>query len=542
VGGGAWLLVIALSCPSVSVVMTGIGTYALENLENHASFNFLSTLSDSDPESDFLDSPYSHHEIVCNYVDESQFVNTFCNLKNIAIMTFNIQSISAKFHEFSEMINQMGAKNCAPDVICLQELWQFPDHVDFTLTAYHNLVYKLRRNNVQGGGVGIFVKKNLKFKLLPEKSVFVDRVLESIFVEIEFDRNNTCIIGSVYRPGSHPDLTENEQFTQFTDLFSNICNEISACNSQSYIMGDINLNALLYDSCAKTTEFIDLLFSFGLLQVVSKPTRVTQNSATLIDHVITNPRSNSALLKSVIIISRISDHFPIVHFKQTNKIPAKQEFFESRDFSDANLKRFNDNLRSVDFGPVYESTDAQQSYDVFSKIFLELYEIFFPLVRKKLNRNVHKLEKWMSKGLLVSRNVKINLCKKSIANPSPATIEKFKSYRNLYNKLIKAAKKLFYEEEFQKEQANIKNTWKLINQIVNKKSKNSDPISSINLNGDIISDPKRIAEIFNEFFTSTYVSQNCSRHPPLRSEPSRRPRRPFRHPPPLLHRHPCHSN
>jgi len=54
---------------------------------------------------------------------------------------------------------------------------------------------------------------------------------------------------------------------------------------------------------------MDLLFSFGFLQNVIFPTRVSDNSATLIDHVNTN--SHFSTRKSSILVMDLSDHYPI---------------------------------------------------------------------------------------------------------------------------------------------------------------------------------------------------------------------------------------
>jgi hypothetical protein len=81
--------------------------------------------------------------------------------------------------------------------------------------------------------------------LLPSMSVFVDRVLETIFVEIHPKNSKQIIIGSVYRPGTkHPTLSTADQFSQFLDLLSNICNETSTTNTTVYVAGDFNLDAL----------------------------------------------------------------------------------------------------------------------------------------------------------------------------------------------------------------------------------------------------------------------------------------------------------
>ncbi len=104
--------------------------------------------------------------------------------KSRATVPLNIQSLPDKFNEFSEMIRFFQTKNCSPDIVCLQELWEFPDHTLLIIPGYENLLYKLRCNNVQGGGVGIYVKSGFKSNHFPLYSIFVDRVFESIFTEI----------------------------------------------------------------------------------------------------------------------------------------------------------------------------------------------------------------------------------------------------------------------------------------------------------------------------------------------------------------------
>jgi hypothetical protein len=69
---------------------------------------------------------------------------------------------------------------------------------------------------------------------------------------------------------------------------------------------------VLYNNNVVVTDYIDLLFSFGLLQIITKPTRISQHSATLIDHLITNAPSSK--FESIIITSKLSDHFLVIHF------------------------------------------------------------------------------------------------------------------------------------------------------------------------------------------------------------------------------------
>jgi hypothetical protein len=308
---------------------------ALGSLTNDPNFNFMHIFNQSNNDDEpSLDSPYNSNSIACTYMDENLFSSTYSNNCDLSILTLNIQSLPSKFTEFHEWISSLQRSNAEPDIICLQEIWQFPDHSLFNLPGYSEIIFKLRRNSVQGGGIGIYVKSGLKFIIKPQLSIFVDRVFESIFIEIQPATSPNFIVGSVYRPGNNPLLTATEQFAQFSDLFSNLCNELSSLSLNSYICGDINLDVLQFNSNTNVNDYVNLVFSYGFIQAVTYPTRISNNSATLIDHVLTNAISNS--LESVIITTKISDHFPIIHFRKNSKFKSKPNFIETRDFSQPN--------------------------------------------------------------------------------------------------------------------------------------------------------------------------------------------------------------
>ena len=90
----------------------------------------------------------------------------------------------------------------------------------------------------------------------------------------------------------------------------------SLCNVPNLILlGDLNLDALLYHENPGVQTYIDSLFSYGLLQLVCKPTRCNDNSATLIDHALTNVKS--PIYSISILTSRISDHFPVEIYRSS---------------------------------------------------------------------------------------------------------------------------------------------------------------------------------------------------------------------------------
>ena len=69
------------------------------------------------------------------------------------------------------------------------------------------------------------------------------------------------------------------------------------------MVGDFNINVLDFNESK-------LIFRHGLIPTITKPTRVTTNTATAIDHIITNSVIN-AEFKTGIIKTDISDHFAI---------------------------------------------------------------------------------------------------------------------------------------------------------------------------------------------------------------------------------------
>ena len=160
-------------------------------------------------------------------------------------MSFNIQSLQSKFNQFQEMIQNLINNNCAPDIIMLQELWRLPDPSFFDLNGY-NFINKLRKT-AQGGGVGIYIKSDYRFKALDTLSIFIDRIYESLFIEVWLTNTKKIIIGNVYRPAvNHPSFTSYEQYNQFIELFSNTLDSLTNSNSQVLIGGDFNIDVLKY--------------------------------------------------------------------------------------------------------------------------------------------------------------------------------------------------------------------------------------------------------------------------------------------------------
>ena len=125
------------------------------------------------------------------------------------------------------------------------------------------------------------------------------------------------IIGEMYRvPGT------NEK--KFLKDYGNILNTLKSENKEIIIGTDQNMDYLKINKHNNTSELLDINFDNNILPTIIRPTRVTHNSATLIDNIYVSHKL-STNYKSGIIITDISDHYPcfviINNIKQIKKEP-----------------------------------------------------------------------------------------------------------------------------------------------------------------------------------------------------------------------------
>jgi exonuclease III len=236
----------------------------LGKIEEDEVYNFLRKFIPDSNDSDFsstddVNSPYTVADFNCRYVDENSFASNIIRTdSNLSVMSLNIQSLPAKYSDLFAFITDRSIHNNAPDIICLQEVWNVLDVNLFPLPGYHPLICTLRSKS-PGGGVGIYIKSDLYFKPMPVISIFAEKILETIFVEIILLDKQKIIIGSVYRPNSkHTVVSLSEQFSQFYDFFSNILAACNDTNLETLILGDFNLDVLQLNELTNVNSYIDL--------------------------------------------------------------------------------------------------------------------------------------------------------------------------------------------------------------------------------------------------------------------------------------------
>ena len=149
----------------------------------------------------------------------------------------------------------------------------------------------------RAGGAAICVNKVRKS--IPRPDLKIDLPLvESCWVKIDPNNNRKLImIGCIYK---HPPANV-EEFTLTFDWF---LNKLNPSKYDMYIMGDVNIDLSKYHSHQQTERYLDMIYSLDLLPVITKPTRITNHTATLIQHIYTN--NVNRLTSGIVTVKR--DH------------------------------------------------------------------------------------------------------------------------------------------------------------------------------------------------------------------------------------------
>jgi len=114
----------------------------------------------------------------------------------------------------------------------------------------------------------------------------------------------------------------------------------------------------------------------------------------------------------------------------------------------------------------------------------------------------------MTQGLLISRKTKNTLHVIAVSDPTPLNINKYKNYKTVYQRIIRAAKKLYISNKLTENAKNPKKTWQTLSELLGKKAK-SDTVSQINIEGNPSNVNLDIANHFNHFFTKIGFSSSC---------------------------------
>ena len=319
-------------------------------------------------------SPFSQIDLNCKYHTADQLkTNGLLKKNDLKGLCINIQSINAHWDNFNDLVTNFDTSDLSFDFIGLTKIFKVSENYSHSLNGYHPLQYTTRPGKSDGrGGVGIFINENFSYKKRDDLSIFIPHVIETIFMEIKIKENKSLIIGIIYRPNTAP-KADIDIFTKSVfDINNIICNE----NKEAILLGDFNMDLLKFESHHKSNLLLENMLSQGYLPVITKPTRVTPTTATLIDHIYTNISSPS--YKSGILINDVADHFG-TFISVSKKVPAPStKYIKFRSYKPENILAFKQLLGNCDFTTVINHQSANDAYNTFLQLYQAAFDISFP--------------------------------------------------------------------------------------------------------------------------------------------------------------------
>ena len=123
-----------------------------------------------------------------------------------------------------------------------------------------------------------------------------------VTTEIILSDKKNVIVSCIYKAPS-------SKYDDFNRELETLLNKFKFSKKEVLICGDFNIDLLKYNEHKGTQEFLHIMFNKGLHPIISKPSRITRFSSTLIDNIFTNNIDDT--LYSGLLISDVSDHLPI---------------------------------------------------------------------------------------------------------------------------------------------------------------------------------------------------------------------------------------
>ena len=252
---------------------------------------------------------FSKDNYTCNYVDE----NSIQNISNkhipscLKIFHLNIESFKANGKELSIYLKCLCLKF---DIICLTEVRHTTvGIVDREFPEFHIFI---DLPTTAKGGVALLLRKD-KFSHITEIDKNSNQHLqntcgcskcqiESKWISCKSNDQN-IIIGGIYR---HP----KGDVDHFNNALKNTITHINE-NTLAVVLGDTNID-LLQENDTKVNAYLNNFFEKNFIPCITLPTRITDHSATLIDHIFIKCPKKIIQNKcsSGNLITDLSDHLP----------------------------------------------------------------------------------------------------------------------------------------------------------------------------------------------------------------------------------------
>lgn len=403
----------------------------------------------------------------------------------LSFLHLNAQSARNKEDQITALISTIRSE---PHVLMMTETWYRDESEVLRSPGYET--FFLNRPTKIGGGVLMMAKNSVKCRLVHEFS-HVTNDYEILTVQ-----SDGFVYGVLYRPPSG----NKSNFLVFLDTY---LRWVGDTGSTLVLAGDLNIDVA--KPSESQLELCQVIESNGFSNVITIPTRIDKNTATLIDMFITNIEASKCL--SGVLSAPISDHLPIFMLinETVNCAPAQlREPIVIQDINEYTLAAFRKEISLTDWSGVYCEQEPEAAYDIFHDKLIRVYKKCFPYKQLKHTRKAKK--PWLTKSCLNEIKRKNKLFENFLKNKNEETLKRFKAQRNKVNSLLRYKKRTYLNSIFNKDVMNKQDlAWSRLNKFLGRNGDDFRPTELV-IDGDVICKDD-LANLFNDYFVSLAKEQ-----------------------------------
>ena len=338
-------------------------------------------MAGSENESNGSTHPIQHLNIDSKYYD----IDNLCSLTTATHSTFqcsamhiNVHSLPAKFDQLNLLLTQLNQHKIDLHFILLCETFLRDSNSSLFNIPGYAFVYK-NRKSLSRGGVALYIRNDLKFKIRPDIEINVEGEFESIVVEIIRNSTNT-LVGQIYR-------VPNTNETQSIDRHRTIIDKITNLKIDCILATNQNFNLLNINTHKNTAELFNTFIEATLIPVITRPTRVVHTSSTLIDNIYTNLVIYNTAIQSALLTYGISDHFPILMLAHKSTKPKSTPLlFQCRPTDQKTLENIQAHLQDIDWNCLTSLT-PNKSYQKFHSLLNSVISTCTPIKTIRIPQN-----------------------------------------------------------------------------------------------------------------------------------------------------------
>ena len=283
--------------------------------------------------------------------------NNINKATNFSTLHLNINSLKLHHSELDTLLKNCNIKF---DVIGISEtgLNELNNNENTNLDGYHDPEDTFSTRSK--GGTRLYVSEDLNHIPRKDLQIYKKGLLESTCIEILNKNKQNIIVACIYR---HPDMNLSEFNILYDELF---------------LLGDFNIDLLKTENHIESDTFLNNNLSSCMRPLITRPTRITAHSKTLIDNIFTNNLEDDIISGN--LICSISDHLPqyaIINDAMTPNITNKQKRKTFKNYNKFNLQNFLAEFRNLDWDHLHTNENTNEKMATFIKTINNLSSALF---------------------------------------------------------------------------------------------------------------------------------------------------------------------